>query len=60
VASGGNEFRIDPAKFHRQFCADLDTEEAALMAATQRPVTERALSDAATATILDAADRARG
>ncbi|MER6509610.1 alpha/beta hydrolase [Nonomuraea sp. NPDC001636] len=45
VASGGNEFRIDPAKFHHQFCADLDTEEAALMAATQRPVTERALSD---------------
>ncbi|MFI6324400.1 alpha/beta fold hydrolase [Nonomuraea sp. NPDC050556] len=46
VASGGNEFRIDPAKFHHQFCADLDAEEAALMAATQRPVTERALSDA--------------
>ncbi|MCA2219923.1 alpha/beta fold hydrolase [Nonomuraea aurantiaca] len=45
VASGGNELRIDPAKFHRQFCADLDTEEAALMAATQRPVTERALSE---------------
>ncbi|MFF0862188.1 alpha/beta fold hydrolase [Nonomuraea sp. NPDC003560] len=45
VASGGDEFRIDPATFHRQFCADLDSEEAALMAATQRPVTERALSD---------------
>lgn len=45
VATGGNEFRIDPAKFHHQFCADLDDEEAGLMAATQRPVTERALSD---------------
>ncbi|NJP88616.1 alpha/beta hydrolase [Nonomuraea sp. FMUSA5-5] len=45
VASGGNEFRIDPAKFHHQFCADVAAEEAALMAATQRPVTERALRD---------------
>ncbi|MEV0826903.1 alpha/beta fold hydrolase [Nonomuraea rubra] len=45
VASGGNEFRIDPAKFHHQFCADVDAGEAALMAATQRPVTERALRD---------------
>ncbi|MFB4299844.1 alpha/beta fold hydrolase [Actinomadura sp. NTSP31] len=46
VASGGNEFRIDDGKYHHQFCADLDAEEAALMAATQRPVTERALTDA--------------
>lgn len=46
VASGGNEFRIDEEKYHAQFCADLDAEEAALMAATQRPVTERALADA--------------
>jgi pimeloyl-ACP methyl ester carboxylesterase len=45
LASGGNEFRIDPGKFHHQFCADLDAGEAALMAATQRPVTERALRD---------------
>ncbi|GAA4906794.1 pimeloyl-ACP methyl ester carboxylesterase [Nonomuraea thailandensis] len=45
VASGGNEFRIDPGKFHHQFCADLEAGEAALMAATQRPVTERALRD---------------
>ncbi|GAA2118115.1 alpha/beta fold hydrolase [Actinomadura napierensis] len=45
VASGGNEFRIDEEKYHHQFCADLDAEEAALMAATQRPVTERALAD---------------
>ncbi|MDP9846285.1 alpha/beta fold hydrolase [Streptosporangium lutulentum] len=45
VASGGNEFRIAEDRFHQQFCADLDAGEAALMAATQRPVTERALSD---------------
>ncbi|WP_141585771.1 alpha/beta fold hydrolase [Actinomadura sp. WMMA1423] len=45
VASGGNEFRIDDEKYHGQFCADLDAGEAALMAATQRPVTERALTD---------------
>jgi pimeloyl-ACP methyl ester carboxylesterase len=45
VASGGNEFRIAEDKFHQQFCADLDAGEAALMAATQRPVTERALTD---------------
>ncbi|MEU8123860.1 alpha/beta hydrolase [Spirillospora sp. NPDC049024] len=45
VASGGNEFRIDEEKYHGQFCADLDAGEAALMAATQRPVTERALTD---------------
>ncbi|MEV6157001.1 alpha/beta hydrolase [Nonomuraea sp. NPDC052129] len=49
VASGGNEFRIAGDKFHHQFCADLDAGEAALMAATQRPVTERALTDALTA-----------
>ncbi|MFA1542546.1 alpha/beta hydrolase [Actinomadura monticuli] len=45
VATGGNEFRIADDKFHHQFCADLDAGEAALMAATQRPVTERALTD---------------
>jgi pimeloyl-ACP methyl ester carboxylesterase len=50
VASGGNEFRIAEDKFHHQFCADLDAGEAALMAATQRPVTERALTDGLTAT----------
>lgn len=49
LADGGNEFRITPDKFHHQFCADLDAGEAALMAATQRPATERALTDAVTA-----------
>jgi pimeloyl-ACP methyl ester carboxylesterase len=32
------EFSIDSAKFHEVFAADLPAEEAALMAATQRPV----------------------
>jgi pimeloyl-ACP methyl ester carboxylesterase len=32
------EFAIDPAKFHDAFAADLPEEEAAVMAATQRPV----------------------
>jgi pimeloyl-ACP methyl ester carboxylesterase len=48
LASGGNEFRIATDKFHQQFCADLDADEAALMAATQRPVTERALGEGLT------------
>jgi pimeloyl-ACP methyl ester carboxylesterase len=45
VSSGGDEFRIDPAKFHHQFCADLGAKKAGLMAATQRPVTKDALTD---------------
>jgi pimeloyl-ACP methyl ester carboxylesterase len=49
VASGGTEFRIAEDRFHHQFCADLDAGEAALMAATQRPVTERALTEGLTA-----------
>ncbi|MFI1380482.1 alpha/beta fold hydrolase [Embleya sp. NPDC020886] len=48
VASGGIEFRIAEDRFHHQFCADLYADEAALMAATQRPVTERALTDGLT------------
>jgi len=32
------EFSIDPAKFHAAFASDVSPEEAALMAATQRPV----------------------
>ncbi|WP_433427809.1 alpha/beta fold hydrolase [Nonomuraea sp. CA-141351] len=48
VASGGNEFRIAADKFNHQFCAGLAAGEAALMAATQRPVTERALTDGLT------------
>ncbi|XVQ09687.1 alpha/beta fold hydrolase [Spirillospora sp. CA-255316] len=48
LASGGNELRIAEEKFHHQFCADLDADEAALMAVTQRPVTEQALTEGLT------------
>jgi pimeloyl-ACP methyl ester carboxylesterase len=39
------EFAIDPAKFHDAFAADLPPEQAAVMAATQRPVAEPAFSE---------------
>jgi len=39
------EFAIDPGKFHDAFAADLPTEQAAVMAATQRPVAELAFSE---------------
>jgi pimeloyl-ACP methyl ester carboxylesterase len=43
----GVEFAVDPAKFHDAFASDLPVEQAAVMAATQRPVAEAAFSDAA-------------
>ena len=45
VATGGNEFTIKQEVFHEQFAADVPAPQAALMAATQRPVTEAALSE---------------
>jgi pimeloyl-ACP methyl ester carboxylesterase len=39
------EFAIDPAKLHDAFAGDLPPEQAALIAATQRPVAEAAFSD---------------
>jgi pimeloyl-ACP methyl ester carboxylesterase len=39
------EFAIDPAKFHDAFAADLPVEQAAVMAATQRPVAAAAFSE---------------
>jgi pimeloyl-ACP methyl ester carboxylesterase len=47
--SGGEpavEFTIDPAKFHEAFAADLSVDEAATLAATQRPVAELGFADA--------------
>ncbi|MFI1990615.1 alpha/beta fold hydrolase [Actinoplanes sp. NPDC020271] len=44
LSGGGNELSIDVAKFPAQFAADADPAQAALMAATQRPVTELALT----------------
>jgi pimeloyl-ACP methyl ester carboxylesterase len=45
VSTGGNEFVIRPDAFRQQFAADVSAEIAALMAATQRPVTEAALTE---------------
>jgi pimeloyl-ACP methyl ester carboxylesterase len=48
AADGGEpavEFAIDPARFHDAFEADLPDEEAAVMAATQRPIAELGFSD---------------
>lgn len=39
------EFAINPELFHASFAADLSEEEAALMAATQRPVAELAFGE---------------
>jgi pimeloyl-ACP methyl ester carboxylesterase len=39
------ELAIDPAKFHDAFAADLPDEEAAVMAATQRPIAQLAFSE---------------
>jgi pimeloyl-ACP methyl ester carboxylesterase len=39
------EFAIDPAKLHDVFAADLPAHEAAVMAATQRPVSELAFTE---------------
>jgi pimeloyl-ACP methyl ester carboxylesterase len=39
------EFAIDPEKFHDAFAADLSAEQSAVMAATQRPVSELAFSE---------------
>jgi pimeloyl-ACP methyl ester carboxylesterase len=51
VSSGGNELAIKPESFHHQFIADVPAEQAAILAATQRPVTQAALTDGlATAT----------
>lgn len=44
VTTGGNEFAIRPDAFHHQFAADLPPAQAAVMSATQRPVTEIALT----------------
>jgi len=40
------EFAIDPDRFHDAFAADLPRQQTAVMAVTQRPVAERAFTDA--------------
>jgi pimeloyl-ACP methyl ester carboxylesterase len=45
VTTGGNELAIKRELFQHQFAADVPSEQAALMAATQRPATEAALTE---------------
>ena len=44
-AGMATEFAIDPAKLHEAFAADLPPQRAAVMAATQRPVSELAFTE---------------
>jgi pimeloyl-ACP methyl ester carboxylesterase len=46
LPDGGTDLYIQPGKFHAQFAADVPADTASLMAATQRPVTEAALTEA--------------
>lgn len=46
LADGSHDLSIDPAKFAKPFAADLPENQVALMAATQRPVTDVALKEA--------------
>ncbi|MFF5052882.1 alpha/beta fold hydrolase [Micromonospora sp. NPDC000663] len=45
VSSGGNEVAIGQNAYHTQFAADVSDDMAALMARTQRPITEQALGE---------------
>lgn len=45
LPDGGQDLYIRPELFHTQFAADVAPTHAALMAATQRPVTEAALAE---------------
>lgn len=49
LPDGGTDLYIQPGKFHDQFAADVPEAQATLMAATQRPVTQDALSQPARA-----------
>ncbi|MCI9866861.1 alpha/beta hydrolase [Rhizobium skierniewicense] len=45
LADGGTDLSIDQKKFHDQFAHDVGVDDAALMAAGQRPITEMALTE---------------
>jgi pimeloyl-ACP methyl ester carboxylesterase len=49
LAGGAHDLYIDQSKFPHQFAADVPLAQAKLMAATQRPVTDAALGEKATA-----------
>jgi pimeloyl-ACP methyl ester carboxylesterase len=44
LSTGGNDLRIAKEFFHQQFAADVPADTAAVMAATQRPITDVALT----------------
>ena len=44
VTTGGSEFVIQPDVFHHQFAADVSPARTVVMSATQRPVTQTALT----------------
>jgi pimeloyl-ACP methyl ester carboxylesterase len=46
LSDGGKDLYIQQAKFHQQFAADVSKAAATLMAATQRPIAEAALTQA--------------
>ena len=48
LESGAKDLYIQQGKFHKQFAADVSVKAAAAMAASQRPVTDVALGEAAT------------
>ena len=48
-AAAGPDFYIDTAQFHEVFCADVPTDVADVMAATQRPLSAAAFTENATA-----------
>lgn len=50
LTGGGNDLYIRGDKFHDQFAADVPAADAKLMAASQRPITEGALNEPASAT----------
>jgi pimeloyl-ACP methyl ester carboxylesterase len=47
LTGGGADLYIDQAKFHAQFAHDVSAGQAALMAASQRPIAQAALTEAA-------------
>lgn len=46
LAGGGTDLYIAQDRYHQQFAADLPQDQAAVMAVTQRPVTQAALTEA--------------
>jgi pimeloyl-ACP methyl ester carboxylesterase len=51
LSTGGVELVIRPEIYRHQFCADVPAEQSAVMAVTQRPVTQAALTDPVSAEV---------